>query len=338
MRETIEKILSKEALSEEECFQVFNSMMEGMLTPAQVAGVLVALKARGEYPQELAAGARVLLEKAVRIEPQVDLLVDTCGTGGDGQATLNFSTLSALVVAGAGIPVAKHGNRSVSSRCGSADLLEALCLKIDLSPEMVKRSIEECGFGFLFAPQFHPAMHYAAPIRRELGVRTVFNILGPLVNPAGVRRQVVGVYSKDLVEKVGEALHHLGCERAFVVYGLEGLDEVSPCGETLVSEVRREGISSFILSPKDFGYPSTSLDSIKVTGKREAVDRARMILDGRNDPGIYGVLMNSSLALVASGRYDGIKEAKEAAEASLFSGEALKVLQKSISFSKSIER
>jgi len=335
MREIIEKIVSGEVLTQNECYGIFNLLMDGKLTSSQMAGFLIALKARGEDPIEIATCAKVLLEKAHRIYPNVDVLVDTCGTGGDAQATLNFSTISALVVAGAGVAVAKHGNRSVSSTCGSADLLEAFGLKIDLEPKKVKESIEKYNFGFLFAPSFHPAMRHAASVRKELGVRTIFNILGPLVNPAGVKRQMIGVYSKELAKKVAYALQYLGCEKAYVVHGLEGLDEVSPCGETLVIEVNEGKISSFILTPDHFGYPAVSLDKVKVKGKEEAVERAYKILSGYEDPATYAVLMNSALALMASGKYAHIKEAKDAAENSLFSAKALKVLNESISFSQS---
>ena len=334
MREVLDKVLSGQILEEAEGQAVFGAMMDGRVSPTVMAALLAGMRARGETPRELAALARVMMDRAVKVTPSKRPLVDTCGTGGDNQATVNVSTLAALVVAGAGVAVAKHGNRSVSSRCGSADVLEGLGLNLDLSPQEVARSIDQVGFGFLFAPRFHPAMAHAAPVRRELGVRTIFNMLGPLVNPAGVEYQVVGTPTREGTYMMAQAFQLLGKKKILIIHGLEGLDEVSPQGETLVLEVTPGGMGEFSFTPHDFGFPGIPLEEIKVSGKEEAVERARAILEGRDDPARYVVIMEAGLALYTVGRAASPLQGVEMAREALEEGRALHVLEKAVAFSQ----
>src|SRR5438874_1820689 len=233
----LQRLLDGHDLTREDAREVMGAIMRGESTPAQIGGFLIALRVKGETPDEIAGCAEAMRDHVLAVRPQRHDLVDTAGTGGDGARTINISTAAALVAAAAGAAVAKHGNRAVSSQSGSADVLEALGFTLDLGPERVARSIDELGFGFLFAPTHHPAMKHAAPVRRELGARTVFNVLGPLTNPAGARAQVVGVYSASLVRTIAEVLARLGARRAFVVHGAHGIDELSPTGPNLVAEV-----------------------------------------------------------------------------------------------------
>ena len=335
MREILEKVMSGNLLDPLEGGMVFGAMMDGQISQPMMAALLVALRIRGETPQELATLADVMMERAVRIDPGVTPMVDTCGTGGDNQSTLNISTLAALVVAGSGVPVAKHGNRSISSRCGSADLLEGLGLNVTLEPERVEASIRDVGFGFLFAPVFHPAMAQAAPVRRELGIRTIFNLLGPLVNPAGVEYQVVGAPSRSAANIVAEAFKLLGKRRVLVIHGMEGLDEVSPEGETIVLEVAGGSVSESRVSPSTWGYPCVALNRLVVDDREEAVERARVILGGGDDPAVEAVFMEAALALYCVGAAGDLKDAGRMAEETLRSGGAARVLQEAVDFSMS---
>ena len=334
MKEALDKVLSGQPLEEAEGQAVFGAMMDGRVSPTVMAALLAGMRARGETPRELAALARVMMDRAVKVSPSRRPLVDTCGTGGDNQATVNVSTLAALVVAGTGVAVAKHGNRSVSSRCGSADVLEGLGLNLDLHPREVARSIDQVGFGFLFAPRFHPAMAHAAPVRKELGVRTIFNMLGPLVNPAGVEYQVVGTPTREGAYMMAQAFQLLGKKKVLIIHGLEGLDEVSPQGETLVLEVTQSGMGEFSLSPKVFGFPGVPLEEIRVSGKEEAVERARVILEGRDDPARYVVIMEAGLVLYAVGKASSPQEGACLAMDALEVGGALKVLERAVVFSQ----
>ncbi len=336
MRAILEKVLSGHVLDHREGEEVFGAMMDGLMPPLLMAALLAGLRVRGEAPGELASLARVMMGRAIKIHPKRRPLVDTCGTGGDGQGTLNISTLAALVVAGAGIPVAKHGNRSVSSKCGSADVLEALGLNVALSPEDVEGSIDETGFGFLFAPLFHPAMAHAAPVRKELGVRTIFNMLGPMVNPAGVEYQVVGVPTVEGARTVAHAFQSMGKEKVIVIHGMEGLDEVSPQGDTLLLEVTEDGIVEGIVTPSFFGYPSVPLDELRVGGKEEAKERALRLLRLNDDPALYAVLMEGALAIYCAGKASTILEGARLAEESLFSKRALGVLERAVEFSQRV--
>src|SRR5213079_1443562 len=242
-------------LSREEARETMNAIMVGDATQAQIAGFLIALRVKGETADEIAGCAEAMREHALAVRPTRDDLVDTAGTGGDGAGTLNISTAAALVAAAAGAAVAKHGNRAVSSASGSADVLEALGFELELPPERIARSIDELGFGFLFAPAHHPAMRHAAPVRRELATRTVFNVLGPLTNPAGARAQVVGVFAPDLVPTIAHVLAQLGSEHAFVVHGAAGIDELSPAGPNLVAEVVRGQVIERTIDPLELGIP-----------------------------------------------------------------------------------
>ncbi len=323
---SMQRILEGGELTQEEIGGTVREIAEGRATQAQVAGFLVALRQRGETPREIAAFASTLREYSVRIRPKVPgRLVDTCGTGGDRVKTFNVSTLSAFVVAGAGGFVAKHGNRAVTSSCGSADLIERLGFRLDTQPASVERAIEEVGVGFMFAPVFHPAMKHVAPVRKELGVRTIFNLMGPLINPAGADAQVVGVYSVELVEKVAEVLRLLGVEEALVVHAMEGMDEISVTGKTRASWLKRGRIETANMVPEDFGVEDC-YGGVEESGyPDDAAKIARQILGGglRNSAMTEMVVANSAAALVVGGQakdfYDGAQMARE----SLASGAAL---------------
>jgi anthranilate phosphoribosyltransferase len=262
IQEALGRVLEGRDLARDEAREVMGEIMRGEATPAQIAGFLVALRSKGETAAEIAGSAEAMREHVVRVRPARDDLVDTAGTGGDRAHTLNISTAAALVAAAAGAAVAKHGNRAVSSACGSADVLEALGFRLQLEPERIARSIDELGFGFMFAPTHHPAMRHAAPVRRELGTRTVFNVLGPLTNPAGARAQVVGVYSAELVGTIASVLAQLGARHAFVVHGAGGIDELSPAGPNLVGEVVDGTFRERTIDPLDLGVARCSPDEL----------------------------------------------------------------------------
>src|SRR5215212_7693979 len=253
IQQALQQVLDGHDLSRAEATGVMNEIMRGEATPAQIGGFLVALRAKGETADEIAGCAEAMRAHALPVRPRRDDLVDTAGTGGDGARTINISTAAALVAAAAGAAVAKHGNRAVSSACGSADVLEALGFELEQEPTHIARSIDELGFGFLFAPSHHPAMRHAAPVRKELATRTVFNVLGPLTNPAGARAQVVGVYSPGLVRTIAEVLAQLGARRAFVVHGADGIDELSPAGPNLVCEVVDGRVVERVVDPRELG-------------------------------------------------------------------------------------
>lgn len=322
----MEKLIAGQSLSREEAEGFFLAVAQGEVEPPVLAGFLVAMRIRGERAEELEALARVMMQKAIRIDPRRRPLLDIVGTGGDGQSTLNVSTLSALLVASLGVAVAKHGNRAQSGRCGSADLLEALGISIEAPKERVQRAIEEVGFGFLFAPLYHPALAHAAPVRRALGMRTLFNFLGPLINPADPDYLLIGAPTQEGARMMAWALKGLG-KRARVVHGLEGLDEVSPEGRTLVLEVSPEGVRERVLEPGDFGLDPIPLGALKVSAKEEAVERAKRILQGQEDPGLEAVLMEAALALDLVGAVEDLKEGVEASRRALREGRAWEVLQ-----------
>ncbi len=339
IKEYIRKVTEGTDLSSEEMKDLFHILMEGKATDAQIGAILIGLKMKGETEEEISSAASVMREKAVKV-PVKDKsrLVDTCGTGGDRVNTFNVSTITAFVVAGAGAKVAKHGNRSVSSKCGSADIMEALGVKIDMTPEQVARCIDEIGLGFLFAPIYHPAMKNVIRQRREIGVRTIFNILGPLSNPAEAKYQLMGVYDKNLVEPLSKVLLLLGIERAFVVHGLEGLDEVSITGETLVGEVNNGDVSIYTVKPEDFGIKRTTLCEIEggdlETNKKIALD----ILEGRdNSSKTDFVLLNAAFALKAAGVVQSIEEGIELSRETVRSGKAFEILQRLRDFSEKID-
>lgn len=322
-------LLEGRDLSRAEARDVMNQIMSGEATPAQMGGFLVALRLKGERADEIAGCAEAMREHVVSVKPSRDDLVDTAGTGGDGARTFNISTAAALVAAAAGAGVAKHGNRAVSSASGSADVLEALGFRLDLATPHIERSIDELGFGFLFAQAHHPAMRHAAPVRRELATRTVFNVLGPLTNPAGARAQVVGVYAPELVETIAEVLAALGADRAFVVHGAGGIDELSPVGPNLVCEVVGGTITRREIDPLDLGIPRCSSTDLAGGTPAENAALIREILAGVPGPRRDAVLLNAAGAIAAGGHAtdlgEGIALAAEAVDSGA-AGERLEAL------------
>jgi len=331
IREAIRKVTDGTSLSLDEACQVMAEIMDGEATPAQIAALAVGLRMKGETVEEVAGFAQTMRMRATRITPRVPVLVDTCGTGGDGAQTFNISTTAAFVVAACGVAVAKHGNRAVSSACGSADLLEALGLPVDVEPARVQEAIEQVGIGFLFAPRFHPALRHAAGPRREIGIRTIFNVLGPLTNPAGARRQVIGVYDPRLVEPLAHVARALGAEHAFVVHG-DGLDELTTTGPSLVAEVREDKIRMGRLEPEDVGLPRVPHGALR---GGDAAHNARLtlrVLRGERGPYRDVVLLNASAALVAAGAAEDLREGIRRAASAIDSGEAAAKLEALRSF------
>jgi anthranilate phosphoribosyltransferase len=316
--------VNRESLSADDAERAMELILAGEATTAQIAAFLVALRMKGETADELLGLARAMREKSVRVEHGVtdEPVLDTCGTGGDGCSTFNISTVAAFVVAGAGVRVAKHGNRSISSQCGSADILEALGVNIALSPERIGESIRTVGIGFLFAPALHPAMKHAQPARLELKMRTAFNLLGPLTNPAGATVQVVGAPSVRAAELMAQALACLGLKRGFVVHGLDGLDEISTASETLMLEIRRGAIAHHSLDPSDFGVKKVRLEDLRGGDRAENAGIARAVLDGEGGPRRDVVLVNAAAALVAAGRADDFAAGMKLAAESIDSGAA----------------
>lgn len=322
----IEKLGRREDLTSEEAAGAMAAIMRGEAAAAQIAGLLVGLGMKGERPHELVGFARAMRAAAVPLETAPDGLFDTCGTGGDRSGTFNISTAAALVVAASGVRVAKHGNRSVSSQCGSADALEALGVNIAAGPAVVQRCLDEAGIAFLFAPTFHPAMRHAAQARRELGVRTAFNLLGPLTNPAGARRQIVGVPRPELTELMARALALLGSERAWVVHGADGLDELSTTGYTKVSECRNGTVQTFYIHPAEYGLAKSSLEALRGGTAADNAQRIRQVLDGERGPARDVVLLNAGAALFVAGRAASVQEGIARAAEAIDSGEAARVL------------
>jgi anthranilate phosphoribosyltransferase len=324
----IRKLVERKDLTEDEAESAMKCIMSGEATPAQIGSFLTALRLKGETVQEITSFARVMREFAARISPEVDgILVDTCGTGGDKIKTFNISTAAALVAAGAGIPIAKHGNRSVTSKAGSADVLEALGVKIDLAPSKVEQCIEKIGFGFMFAPIFHGAMKYATPVRRDIGIRTVFNILGPLTNPANAQAQVLGVYDRDLTEILANVLVGLGVKHAMVVHGLDGLDEISNLGRTQISEVKDDQVRTYTVEPEDFGFDSSRPEDIKGYDREGNAVLMIKLLKGDDGPRRDVVLMNSAAAMIVGGKASDFREGVEVAREVIDSGKAYEKLR-----------
>ena len=320
------KLAAGQRLSEDESAQAFDRMMSGDATPAQMGAFLMALRLRGETVEEITGAARTMRAKAAHITAPAGA-IDTVGTGGDGVGTFNISTAAALVVAGCGVPVAKHGNRAFSSKSGAADILAALGVNIDAEAAVVERAISDAGIGFLMAPRYHSAMRHVGPTRVELGTRTIFNILGPLSNPAGARRQLVGVFAPNWVRPVADVLGKLGSERAWVVHG-GGLDELTTTGTTLVAELKDGKVSSFEVTPEDAGLPRARLDDIK--GGDPAANAAHMtqLLDGRRGPLRDIVLLNSAAALIVAGRARDLRQGADQAADAIDQGKARRVLEK----------
>ena len=334
IKESIHMLVDGIALSEDEMASVMNEIMEGKATDAQIGAFLTALRYKGESVAEITGAAKVMREKATRIKAPEGTL-DTCGTGGDMSGTFNISTLTAILVAACGVPVAKHGNRSVSSKSGSADVLEAMGVKIDLDPPKVEKCLEETGFGFLFAPLFHPAMKYAIGPRREMGIRTIFNILGPITNPAGAGRQVLGVFSGRLTETLCQVLGNLGAEDAMVVHGEDGLDEITITDGTRVSRIKGKKVENSIISPEDYGFDRASLKDI---AGGDAAENARIAFDclgGQKGPKRDVLLMNAGAALLVAGKTDTLRDGAGMAAEAIDSGAAARKLEEIKKFTNS---
>ncbi len=322
---SLHAVVAGHTLSETEAEQAMAVILGGSSTPPQIAAFLTALRMKGEAASELTGFARAMRHFAQPFDtglPAGEPLLDTCGTGGDGLSTFNISTLAAFVVAAAGVRVAKHGNRSISGKCGSADLLEELHIRIDLSPRDAARAIREVGIAFLFAPAYHAATRHVQPVRRELKMRTVFNLLGPLANPAGATLQVVGTTTEHNAELIAHALCRLGLQRGFVVYGRDGLDEVTTTGETVAFEIRDGRVERLILSPEDFGLPRAQLSELAGGLAQENCEIARRVLEGERGPARDIVLANAALALVAAEKVDGLMEGVRMAGLAIDSGGA----------------
>ncbi|OGS46047.1 MAG: anthranilate phosphoribosyltransferase [Elusimicrobia bacterium RIFOXYD2_FULL_34_15] len=341
IKEAIAKIVQRENLTEKEAIDVMTEIMTGQATEAQIASFITALRMKGETIDEITGCAKVMREHATKIKVKkhaIDIdrdeinidwetIVDTCGTGGDKTKTFNVSTVTAFVVAGAGVVVAKHGNRAVTSKCGSADVLEELGINLDLTFEKVEECINKIGIGFLYAPMLHSAMKYAIGPRRQISIRTIFNILGPLTNPAGANAQVLGVYSPDLTETLAFVLKNLGSKSAFVVHGIDAIDEISITGKTQISELKNGIIKTYLIKPEDFGLKRAEPEDIAGGDAKENAKTIIDILEGKKGPKRDIVLLNAAAALTAAGKSSKIKVGIELAEKSIDLGKALKKLE-----------
>ena len=334
IQNAIERMINRENLSEAEAAQLMAQLMEGEATDAQIGALLTAARMKGETADEIAGFARAMRQKAARVETSREPLIDTCGTGGDGSHTFNISTTAAFIAAGAGAAVAKHGNRSVSSRCGSSNVLEALGVQIDAPPERIGQCIDEVGIGFLFAPTFHSAMRHVANPRREMGVRTFFNIVGPMTNPAGAKRQLLGVFDGAWTEPMATALGKLGSERAMVVHGAGGLDEISTTGTTRVSELRNGAVETYPLEPLEYGIPRAEPSDLKGGDADENARILRAVLDGEEGPALHIAVLNAAAALKTADIADSVEEGVERARESIRSGAAMGALEGLIRVSK----
>lgn len=342
IRKAISKIVERENLTEGEMIEVMSQIMSGECTPAQIGSFITALRMKGETVDEITGAARVMRERAtpIRVGTGVvdidrddinidqETILDVVGTGGDGTNTFNISTTVAFMVSVCGVKVAKHGNRSVSSACGSADVLEKLGINLDVTPETVEKCIADIGIGFLFAPALHGAMKHAIGPRREIGIRTIFNILGPLTNPAGADCQVMGVYRADLVEKLAGVLHKLGCRHGFVVHGSDGMDEITMTGETLVAEVTPAGVTLGTVTPEQFGFSRCSMQALKGGDAVANAVIVKSVLAGEQGPRRDIVLLNAAYALVAAGKAATPAEGIELAATAIDSGQALQQVDK----------
>ncbi|HVM96847.1 MAG TPA: anthranilate phosphoribosyltransferase [Candidatus Acidoferrales bacterium] len=330
MRDAIARVVARESLSEREVEAVLRQIMQGVATPAQIGGLLVALRMKGETVDEIVGAARAMRAHAVRVEPERDDLVDTCGTGGDQRGTFNISTAAAFIAAGAGVSIAKHGNRAMSGVVGGADVLEALGVKIELEPARVTRCVDEGGIGFLFAPVFHPAMRHASGPRRELGVRTIFNLLGPLSNPAGARRQVVGVFAVEWIEPLARALGRLGAQHALVVHGADGLDEISLAAPTQVAEWKDGELTSYQVTPEALGFNRCRPEDLVVQTREEAASMIRGVLADAAGPRRDIAVINAAAAIYVGGKAPTLVAGIRLAEESIRSGRARQKLEKMV--------
>jgi len=327
IREAISRVIQRENLSFKETSEVMLKVMEGRATSAQIGSFLTGLRMKGETLEEILGCAQVMRDKSFPINSKHSILVDTCGTGGDGTGTFNISTTTIFVVAGAGLAVAKHGNRSVSSKCGSADVLEAMGVKIDLSPQEVELVLDEIGLGFLFAPVFHEAMKYAIGPRKEIGIRSVFNVLGPLTNPARAKFQVLGVYDPNLTEVIAQVLERLGVEGAYVVHGSGGLDEISTLGPTKITHLNKGSIKTYEIRPEDFGIPRRKLSDLQGDDASCNVQIIKRVLSGEKGPHREIVLLNAAAAISAAGAAKDLHEGVKIAAETIDSGKAMKKLE-----------
>lgn len=335
IKEALTKIVSGDDLTMAEAREVMREIMHGQATQAQIGAFLTALRMKGETADEIAGCAQAMRESAIEVKPKQNLLVDTCGTGGDGSGTFNISTTVAFVAAGAGLAVAKHGNRSVSSRCGSADLLQALGVNLEISAEHVADCIDEVGIGFLFAPMLHPAMKHALGPRQEIGLRTIFNILGPLSNPASARRQLLGVYDSSLTELMAEVLRTLGAEHVLVVHGADGLDELSVTGPNKISRVYDGQIETYHLDPEELGLPRASIGDLAGGTIEDNAAITRTLLKGEQGPKRDIVLLNAAAVFIAGGMVASFDEGLVLAAEAIDSGNAPSKLEQLIEFSQS---
>ena len=337
IREAILAATAGESLSMDDAVTVMREVMEGEVTPAQLGSYLTALSLKGETPEEIAGFATVMRDKSLRVA--VDgTAIDTCGTGGDRKGTFNISTAAAFVVAGAGLIVAKHGNRAASGDCGSADVLEALGVRIELPPEAVERCLREIGIGFMFAPAYHPAMRYAAPVRREIGIRTVFNVLGPMTNPAGVPCQLIGVGYPEVAEKMAEALRLFGTHHAIIVHSDDGMDELSLGRDTAGWEVLDGEIRPYVVRPGDLGLPHATPEDLRGGDPAANAGTMRAILSGSGGPVRDAVVLNSGAALVAGDMAATLAEGIEIAAASIADGRAVEKLDAMVSLTRELAR
>lgn len=340
IKEAIAKVVVKQDLSESEMIDVMHQIMSGEATPAQVGSFITALRMKGETVDEIAGAARVMREHAtpIRVGQAIDLdreeinidretILDTCGTGGSGTKSFNISTTVAFVVSACGVKVAKHGNRSVSSACGSADVLEALGVNLSVNPNQVESCINKIGLGFLFAPALHGAMRHAIGPRREIGIRTIFNILGPLTNPAGADRQVLGVYDENLVEVLAKVLVKLGCKRGFIVHGLDGMDEITMTGPTRIAEINQAHVTVSTIEPEDFGFQRCKLSELQGGDASKNAAIITEVLSGQTGPRSDVVLINAAFALIAAGRVETVDQGLTLARKAIDDGEALKKLR-----------
>jgi anthranilate phosphoribosyltransferase len=342
IKKAIARVVERENLTESEMIEVMDQIMSGEATPAQTAAFITALRMKGETVEEVTGAAKVMRDRATQIRVgrnildldredinlDLETILDTCGTGGSGTNTFNVSTTVAFVVSACGVKVAKHGNRSVSSTCGSADVLEALGVNLDVTPETVERCIGEIGIGFLFAPALHGAMKHAIGPRREIGIRTIFNILGPLTNPAGAQCQVLGVYREELTEKLAQVLRKLGCKRGFVVYGLDGMDEITLTRETRIAEVTVDGVSSRLFLPEELGLPRCTMAELRGGDAAANAAIVRGVLSGEKGPKRDIVLLNAAFGLVAAGKAEDSAEGLRLAAEAIDSGRAMGQLER----------
>ena len=335
IREAISAATAGESLSMDDAVTVMREVMEGEVTSAQLGSYLTALALKGETPEEIAGFATVMREKSLRVRVE-DKAIDTCGTGGDRKGTFNISTAAAFVVAGAGLTVAKHGNRAASGDCGSADVLEALGVRIELPPEAVERCLAEIGIGFMFAPAYHPAMRYAAPVRREIGIRTVFNVLGPMTNPAGVPCQLIGVGYPEVANKMAEALRLFGSHHAIIVHSDDGMDELSLGSDTAGWEVLDGEIRPYVVRPREFGLPHATPDDLRGGDPAANAATMRAILSGSGGPIRDAVVLNSGAALVAGDMAATLQEGIEMAAASIADGRAAEKLDAMVSLTREL--